>query len=483
MPRPEIRKTKIVCTIGPATRTPEAIFELGRTGMDVARLNFSHGDREEHRQTIRLIRAISKKLGKEIGILQDLGGPKIRLGRLDVPERIIHAGDEVTLAPGDRSSGEILPVTYSGLLDEVEVGDHILMADGTVELVVVQKQADRLVADAIVGGTVQSHKGVNLPSSQLKIPALTDKDRADLTVGLEEQVDFVALSFVRHETDLDSVHQVLDQMKRRPMLIAKIEKPQAVDRFDKILSAADGAMVARGDLGVEMPLEEVPLIQKRIIRTARQAGKPVITATQMLTSMMTSPRPTRAEATDVANAILDGTDALMLSDETAIGAYATQAVATLDRIARSTERHLDHLPYLQEGMSELLPSSTAGAISRAACLLAVDLRAAAIIASTSSGGTARYVARYRPRCPVVTLTRKIQTQRQLALTWGVIPDWVESFTQTDEMFQAARRWVLEKGMAHLGDRLVLTGGVPLGMSGTTNLLKVMELTESSDVLT
>lgn len=481
MRRPELRKTKIVCTIGPATRSPESIQELARAGMDVARLNFSHGDREAHRQTIRLIRSISKDLGREIGILQDLGGPKIRLGRLGIPERVIHFGDEVALAPGESSDGEVLPVTYPGLLDDVEVGDHLLMADGTVELVVVEKRGDRLIADAIVGGTVHSHKGVNLPSSHLNIPALTDKDRADLAVGLEEQVDFVALSFVRHETDLDSVQQILDRLKRRPMLIAKIEKPQAVERFEKILAASDGVMVARGDLGVEMPLEEVPLIQKRIIRTARQAGKPVITATQMLTSMMASPRPTRAEATDVANAILDGTDALMLSDETAVGAYPSQAVATLDRIARSTERHLDHLPYLQEGMSELLPSSTAGAISRAACLLAIDLRAAAIVASTSSGNTARFVARYRPRCPVVALTRRIQTQRQLSLSWGVIPDWVESYTDTDQMFQAARRWVLDKGVAGMSDRLVITAGAPVGISGTTNLLKVMELSRTADL--
>jgi pyruvate kinase len=350
----------------------------------------------------------------------------------------------------------------------------MLLSDGRVELVVREKHRDRLVCDVLVGGDLQSRKGVNLPSSHLKIPALTEKDRADLQVGLEEHVDFVALSFVRHESDLDPALEILDKLKRKPMLVAKIEKPQALDRLEKIIAQADAVMVARGDLGVEMPLEQVPLIQKRIIRSARQMAKPVITATQMLASMMANPRPTRAEAADVANAILDGTDALMLSDETAVGAYPIQAVSVLDRIARTVEGHIDEAALMQESTPDSLPATAAG-ISRAACLLARELRAAAIVASTSSGSTARLVSRFRPHRPILGLTESLQTLRQLTLSWGVVPDWVTSVSHTDQIFEAAKALVLERKVAHHGERLVITAGVPVGVSGTTNLIKVMEL--------
>lgn len=470
----ELRKTKIVCTIGPATHSPEGVRALMEGGMDVVRLNFSHGDRESHRQTIRLIRKVSQALGKEVGILQDLGGPKIRLGCLSQDEMQLRTGDRVILKAGEICDPGSIPVHYSGLVRDVEPEDHILLADGRVELFVRRKERDHLICEVLVGGMIQSRKGVNLPSSQLNIPALTEKDRQDLQVGLEEHVDFVALSFVRHESDLDPVLEILDQMKRKPMLVAKIEKPQALDRLEKIIAQADGIMVARGDLGVEMPLERVPLIQKRIIRAARQMAKPVITATQMLTSMMSSPRPTRAEATDVANAILDGTDALMLSDETAVGAFPVEAVAVLDRIARTVEQQMDEAPMMQESTSESLPATAAG-ISRAACLLARDLKAAAIVASTSSGSTARLVARFRPHRPILALTGSLQTQRQLTLSWGVFPEWAESFANTDQIFSAVKTLAMERRMANQGDRLVITAGVPVGVTGTTNLIKVMEL--------
>jgi len=469
-----IRRTKIVCTIGPATHSPDRIRQLIEAGMDVARLNFSHGDREAHRQTIRLIRRVSQEMGREVGILQDLGGPKIRLGVLGEDEVQLNTGAEVILRPGESGDSRSLPVMYAGLLDEVNPGDHILLSDGKVELVVLGKTRDHLVCGVLVGGIIQSRKGVNLPSSQLKIPALTEKDRMDLQVGLDEHVDFVALSFVRHESDLDPVLQILDGLKRKPMLVAKIEKPQAIDRLEKIIAEADAVMVARGDLGVEMPLEKVPLIQKRIIRSARLAAKPVITATQMLASMMANPRPTRAEATDVANAILDGTDALMLSDETAVGDYPIQAVSVLDRIARTVEGEIDETAMMQEESSDSLPATAAG-ISRAACLLARDLRAAAIIASTSSGSTARLVSRFRPHRPILGLTENLQTLRQLTLSWGVIPDWALSVSHTDQIFEAAKVLVMERNVAQRGDRLVITAGVPVGVTGTTNLIKVMEL--------
>jgi pyruvate kinase len=448
--------------------------KLIESGMDVARLNFSHGDRESHREMIRSLRRVSRELGKEIGILQDLGGPKIRLGNLPHEARFLETGEEVILFPGESSQTESIPVGYPYLLEDINVEDHILLADGTVQLIVRDKKEDRAVCEVLVGGTIRSHKGVNLPSSSLRITAFTEKDRGDLAVGLEEGVDFVALSFVRNEKDLDEVLEILRPLGKRPMLIAKIEKPQAVKGFANILARVDAVMVARGDLGVEMPLEEVPIIQKEIIRTARQAGKPVITATQMLTSMMNNPRPTRAEAADVANAILDGTDALMLSDETAVGTFPLEAVSTLDRIARTTEPYFDERPLLNESMSEFLPSTPA-AISRAACWLAIDLKAAAIVASSSSGSTARHVARYRPPCPIITLTDRIETQRQLCLSWGVISTLAASFTDTDQMFATARKWALKGGIAGQGDRLIITAGVPVGVSGTTNLLKVMEL--------
>lgn len=474
-PPSKFRRSKIVCTIGPASAAPDKLKELIDAGMDVARLNFSHGDHETHRRTIRAIRLAAWEAGKEIGILQDLGGPKIRLGNLLSGVRKLEVGEQVMLSSAEESSTDIIPVAYPYLYEDIEVGNRILLADGTLELSVTGKKDGKLVCVVLVGGTIQSHKGVNLPLSTLRIKAFTDKDRDDLCLGLEEKVDFVALSFIRSELDLDPVLEILDQVKRRPMLIAKIEKPQAVERFEKILAAVDGIMIARGDLGVEMPLEEVPMIQKWVIRVARQAGKPVITATQMLSSMLKSPRPTRAEATDVANAILDGTDALMLSDETAVGDFPVEAVSTLDRIARSTEPYLDETKFLEEEMPEPLPP-TAGAISRAACWLARDLGAAAIVASTSSGTTARLVSRFRPAAPIVALTNHPQVQRQLALSWGVIPDLVEAFVDTDQMFASARVSAVERGLARIGDRLILTGGVPVGVKGTTNLLKVMELT-------
>lgn len=468
------RRTKIVCTIGPRTSSSEKISQLINAGMDVARLNFSHGDHESHRRTIRLIRNLSRRSGKEIGILQDLGGPKIRLGDIKGNKRKLDHGDRVVLFAGKSSEDDTIPVNYPEFVRGIEAGNVILLADGTVQLLAVEKRGNKVVCEVIVGGVILSHKGVNLPFSHLSIKAFTEKDRADLEVGLAEKVDFVALSFVRSLKDLEEIRQMMNGVTRPPMLIAKIEKPQAVENFEEILAAVDGVMVARGDLGVEMPLEEIPMIQKRIIRMTRQAGKPVITATQMLTSMLENPRPTRAEATDVANAILDGTDAVMLSDETAMGNYPAEAVSILDKIARSTELHLKDIDFLKEDISEFLHTVPAG-ISRAACLLAQDLGASAIVASSSSGSTARLVARFRPSAPIMALTDRTETLRQLALSWGVIPHLVSSFVDTDQMFATARTWAVERDLARSGDCLVITAGVPVGVSGTTNLLKVMEI--------
>ncbi len=470
----KLRRTKIVCTIGPATSAADQIRQLILAGMNVARLNFSHGDHESHREVLRLVRQISKDLGKEIGILQDLGGPKIRIGRLPMEERDLQTGEKLVLSTASTLDPAVIPVNYPYVVEDVAVGDRILLADGLVELKVQEKKAEGVICEVVLGGIIQSHKGINLPSTNIRTPAFTEKDREDLLFGLQEGGDLVALSFVRREQDLEPVQEILDQDQSPPLLIAKIETAEAVQRLEKILAYVDGVMIARGDLGVETPLEDVPIIQKRIIQSARQSGKPVITATQMLRSMVNSPRPTRAEATDVANAILDGTDALMLSEETAMGAYPIEAVKVLDRIARATEPYLNEGDFLDEQTSELLPM-TPSSISRAACQMAEDLGAAAIVAGTSSGSTARLVARFRPARPVVGLTPSHQTQRQLTLSWGVIPALVTPFSDTEHMFALAGSWVLERGLARRGDRLVVTAGTPLGTPGSTNLLKVIEV--------
>jgi pyruvate kinase len=469
-----IRRTKIVCTIGPATFSPEQIRAMILAGMDVARLNYSHGDHDSHSQTLERIREISNDLGKGVGILQDLAGPKVRLGNLPVEERVLETGEMIVLSPVEADDPAVIPVNYPYLVEDVALGDRILLADGLVLLRVLSKEVDRVICEVIAGGAIQSHKGVNLPSSSLRIPAFTEKDREDLEAGLEAGVDFVALSFVRHEKDLEPVRDILRQVKSPPMLIAKIERPQAVERLEHILKNVDGVMVARGDLGVEMPFEEVPLIQKRIIRMARQASKPVITATQMLRSMISSPRPTRAEVADVANAILDGTDALMLSEETATGAYPVGAVNVLDRIAREVERHSEARSFVDEAISDAMPS-TESAIGRAACSMAEEVHAQAIVAATSSGNTARLISRFRPRRPVFGLTPHVQTERQLTLSWGVIPALVDPFTETDAIFDLAESWASKHGFVQAGQRLVVTAGVPIGQPGMTNLLKMIEI--------
>src|SRR5208283_2659331 len=443
-PKAKYRRTKIICTLGPATSSQDMILKLIDEGMDVVRLNFSHGNHEQHRKTIRTVRLLSKQSGKEIGILQDLGGPKIRLGQLNGEKRTLTRGERIVLVAGEHAEGDSIPVNYPGLIEDIEEGNPILLADGTVQLTVVEKKGRIAVCEVVVGGVILSRKGVNLPLSRLSVPAFTDKDREDLMVGLDEKVDFVALSFIRGLEDLRNVRDIISGAAHHPMLIAKIEKPQAVENFEQILAAVDAVMLARGDLGVEMPLEEVPMIQKRIIRITRQAGKPVITATQML------------------------------ADETAMVTYPVEAVSTLDRIARTTEPYINESAYLEEETSEMLHTIPAG-ISRAACLLALDLKAAAIVATSSSGSTARMVARFRPSAPIIALTDHIETMRQLSLSWGVIPHLVSSFFDTDQMFALARSWATQKEVVKPGDSLIVTAGVPVGVSGTTNLLKVMEI--------
>jgi pyruvate kinase len=468
------RRTKIVCTLGPATDSTEGTAALVEAGMDVVRLNFSHGDREDHREMIRRVREVSNSLGRKVGILQDLGGPKIRLGELPGEGIDLVLGETVALGIEGQSTAGVIPVKYPYLLEDVGVGETILLADGIAELEVSDVKKDRLLCRVVIGGTVTSRKGVNLPQAKLRVAAFTDKDRADLEVGLEEGVDFVALSFVRHEDDLAPVRDRISQLGQPPMLIAKIEKPQAVDRLEPILEAVDGVMVARGDLGVEMPPEKVPMIQKQIIAAARRAGRPVITATQMLRSMVDSPRPLRAEASDVANAVLDGTDAVMLSEETAIGNYPTEAVRVLHRVALQAEPEIDHPEMLADSQSPSVPPVT-GAISRAAVELAADIGAVAIVTTTSSGDTARLVARLRPATPVLAMTTSDVVTRQLNLSWGVIPAAAPETESTVELGEAILAELVRHGFGGQGDRVVITAGLPLGFSDTTNVIRVEEL--------
>jgi len=474
MPPMHPRKTKIVCTLGPATDSAERIATLMDTGMDVVRLNFSHGRREDHRATIRRIRDVAESRGREIGILQDLGGPKIRLGVLPNEGVLLEAQHMVELAVDGEAPPGTLPVNYPYLLEDVAPGETILLADGAAELEVVQVLSDRLSCRVVNGGMLTSRKGVNLPQANLRVPAVTEKDFLDLEVGLEEGVDFVALSFVRHENDLAPVREKLAGLKHPPLLIAKIEKPQAVERIEPIIETVDGIMVARGDLGVEMPPEKVPVIQKKIIDVARRAGRPVITATQMLRSMVDSPRPLRAEASDVANAVLDGTDALMLSEETAIGNYPIEAVGMLNRVALEAEAFLDHTSWATEGESPNVPDIT-GAISRAACRLAQEIGAAVIVTTTTSGSTARLIARHRPARPVLGMTTSVEVARQLSLSWGVIPTTTEETSDLSVLGKVLLNELDSQALASKGDHVVIAAGLPLGFSDSANVLRIHQL--------
>ena len=475
-----MRSTKIVCTIGPASEQEQILEALIRAGMNVARLNFSHGDHESHRRLIHDIRAVAKRLGEPVAILQDLCGPKIRLGILPEHGIRLHQDDLVTLCDSALEIEGAIPVDYAHLHEDVCVGAAIMLADGLMELRVEAIDGGRVVCRVINGGTAYRRKGVNMPCSNLSIPAFTPKDREDLRFGLEQGVDAVALSFVRDAADLDEVRAMLDAAPYTPKLIAKIEKPQAVEHFGAILAVVDGVMIARGDLGVEVPLETVPVIQKDLIQKARMQGKFTITATQMLSSMVSSPRPTRAEATDVANAIYDGTDALMLSDETASGEYPVEAAHMLDRIARATEPHV-HTTLDMETAATAAGAAIACAIGRACGWIANDVKAAAILAYTQSGFTARCVARFRPACVVVALSPDERICRQLNLIWGVKPVRVDALDSSDALFVTARRWSLRSKVASLNDCIVVTAGTPLWRPGSTNLIKVIELDKGLDI--
>jgi len=468
-----MRKTKIVCTIGPASRIYDVIEKLIRRGMNVARLNFSHGSYKEHLQVIENIRQASLKIGQPIAILQDLGGPKIRIGKIIKEPIFLKEGSSFILTnrkvPGDEQE---VSLTFPSLPQKVEKGDCIFLADGTLELKVKEFTSTDIICRVVRGGKLTSHQGVNIPNISIDIPSLTEKDYQDILFGIKNKVDFIGLSFIRRAEDVLKVRKILKENKAEEIsLIAKIEKKEAVDNLKEIIEASDGIMVARGDLGVEIPLENVPLVQKNIIKKCNFVGKPVITATQMLISMMSNPRPSRAEVTDVANAILDGTDAIMLSEETAVGNYPLEAVETMNKIALRIEKAIDYEKILSERSISVKPTN-ADAISHATCQVSLDLKVKAIVTFTFSGSTARMVSRYRPPVPIIAASTQDSTVKKLTLSWGVYPFKTEELADTDDMITRSRKVALETGLVRSGEKIVITAGIPFRVPGSTNLLKV-----------
>jgi pyruvate kinase len=465
---PHPRRTKIVCTIGPASESPEMLAGLVAAGMDAARLNFSHGSAELHAERARRVRAVQESSDHPIALIADLQGPKLRIGELPEPVELTR-GDEVTVIGEPRPHDGELPVLPAVVHEVLQPGDDVLIDDGLVHLRVVEVEDGRTRCAVLVGGTVKSQKGVNLPGVPLPIPALTRKDVDDLHLALELGVDFVAMSFVRSAADVRDLRGLIEAEGSGARVIAKIEKAEAVDALDAILAEADAIMVARGDLGVEIGPAEVPLLQKRIILHALEAGKPVITATQMLESMIDHHDPTRAEASDVANAILDGTSAVMLSGETAVGRYPIEAVETMDRIALAVEPSLGYRHELPEAHEE---PTVGQAMSNAACDLAEALGAKAMLVPTFTGRTASAVARLRPRRPIVALTHQQQKVQQMALEWGVTPVLIEECADVEELWSRSLDAAREAGIVSAGDRVVITAGTAVNIPGSTNVIKV-----------
>ncbi|MBD2328168.1 pyruvate kinase [Alkalinema sp. FACHB-956] len=471
--QPSRRRTKIVATIGPATSSPEVLRELIKAGATTFRLNFSHGTHDDHLRSIRVIRQVSNELNYPVGILQDLQGPKIRLGKFEDGSITLKKGDPFILTskqiPGTQAMSSI---TYEPLAEEVPEGATILLDDGKVEMTVerIDKTAGELHCRVVVGGVLSNSKGVNFPGVYLSIKALTDKDRKDLLFGLDNGVDWVALSFVRNPEDVKEIKEMISNAGKSTPVVVKIEKHEAIEQMEEILSLSDGVMVARGDLGVELPAEDVPILQKRLIATANRLGIPIITATQMLDSMVNNPRPTRAEVSDIANAILDGTDAVMLSNETAVGKYPVEAVATMAQIAIRTEREKANR------IKEDAGKSITNAISKAVGRIAEQLNAAAIMTLTKTGATARNVSKFRPRTPILAITPHMDVARQLQLVWGVKPLLMLELDTTSETFEAAINLAQERSMLAAGDLVVLTAGTLKGVAGSTDLIKVEVVT-------
>ncbi|MBE9164629.1 MULTISPECIES: pyruvate kinase [Microcoleaceae] len=471
-----LRRTKIVATIGPATSNPQVLRNLIEAGATTLRLNFSHGTEEDHQRSIRLIRQTSFELNQPVAILQDLQGPKIRLGRFETGSITVKNGDSFILTSRPVVGTELISsVTYETLASEVPEGATILLDDGKVEMRVekVDRGGGELFCRVVVGGPLSNHKGVNFPGVYLSIKALTDKDRKDLMFGLDQGVDWVALSFVRNPQDMLEIKELIASAGKQVPVIAKIEKHEAIEQMEEILALCNGVMVARGDLGVELPAEDVPILQKRLIATSNRMGIPVITATQMLDSMVNNPRPTRAEISDVANAILDGTDAVMLSNETAVGNFPVEAVATMARIAIRIEREeIKRNIRNVEDVGRSIPNGISQAVSQ----ISEQLNAAAIMTLTKTGSTARNVSKFRPKTPILAVTPHVDVARQLQLVWGVKPLLVLDLPSTGQTFQSAIAVAQEKELLSDGDLVVMTAGTLQGVAGSTDLIKVEVVT-------
>ncbi|MCQ6556121.1 pyruvate kinase [Streptomyces sp. C10-9-1] len=473
-----MRRAKIVCTLGPATDTYDQIKALVEAGMDIARFNLSHGAHADHEQRFRHVRKAADETGRSVGVLADLQGPKIRLGRFLEGPVLLERGDAFTVTvedvPGDRG---ICGTTYRGLAADVTPGERILVDDGKVALEVTRVDGPRVHTTVVEGGMVSDHKGLNLPGVAVSVPALSEKDVEDLRWALRTGADVIALSFVRSGRDIEDVHRVMDEEGRRLPVIAKVEKPQAVETIDGIVAAFDGIMVARGDLGVEMPLEQVPIVQKRAVKLAKRNAKPVIVATQMLDSMIDNSRPTRAEASDVANAVIDGTDAVMLSGETSVGKYPVETVRTMSRIVAAAEEDL-----LARGLAPLTernkPRTQGGAVARAAAEMGDFLGARFLVAFTQSGDTVRRLSRYRSPIPLLAFTSDPATRSQLSLTWGVETFLGPHVDSTDAMVAQVDEELQRIGRCRPGDIVVITAGSPPGVSGSTNLVRVHRIGES-----
>ncbi len=468
MPSRTLRRTKIVATIGPASSTLETVRELVRAGMDAARLNMSHGEHDDHAERARLVRQIQAEEGRPLALIADLQGPKLRIGDLEQPIRL-ETGSHVTVIGEAAASDGELPVLPAVIGEVLKPGDDVLIDDGLVRLRVQEVAGGRALCEVVVGGAVSSHKGVNLPGVPLPIPSLTSKDVDDLQFALSLGVDFVALSFVRRADDVRELKKIVEDAGSHAHVIAKIEKAEAIECLDEVLEVTDAVMVARGDLGVEIGAADVPLLQKRIILKALQQGTPVITATQMLESMVHQAEPTRAEASDVANAVLDGTSAVMLSGETAVGEYPVQSVAIMDRIARAVEPSLGYRHQIPEASEE---PTIGRAMSNAACDLAEALGAEAIIVPTFTGRTASAVARLRPRRPIVALTHHEWALQQMALEWGVTPLAIGETHNVEDLWAQSLEAVRAAGIVARGDRVVITAGTAVNIPGTTNVIKL-----------
>ena len=470
------KRTKIIATIGPASSSPAVISKLIKAGMDAARLNFSHGDRKDHTRHIHLIRREAIRAGKQIAIIQDLQGPKLRVGKVENDAVTLRRGEFITLTTKKvMGTPEKVFVSYPGLTRDLKPGDTVLLDDGRLELRVISKERDGLKCKIIRPGVLKSNKGVNLPGAQLSLPSLSKKDKSDLLFGIRQGVDYIALSFVRAASDIENTRKFIRRAGGNIPIIAKIEKPEAIQNLDKIIRAADGVMVARGDLGVELSPEQVPLLQKRIILACNIAEKPVITATQMLESMIESPQPTRAEASDVANAILDGTDCVMLSGETAMGKYPVHTVEVMARIACQAETSLAPIP------PDAHISGVDESVAHAACRAAHEQKARAIVTFTQSGSTALLVSKHRPSACIIAPTPFERVARKVSLYWGVTPIILKPKKTTDDMITSVEAAMLKRDLVKKGDIIVLTAGVPIGVAGSTNMMKIHRVGETKSL--